>query len=172
MLGINLNNLKLNLLSFRSLVSRFSVRIFKFPRRNFSPACCAHVESVPPPSLAVAFHEWILAPFLCRMRRCAAGGSWTEIEIETEHDWKRRAASTESLSEKQRAVNASQQLRSGARRVRLSLRSQLGEVLPASLWNRLRSRSAAKKNRRTNLNLNFNSKKKQKIRTYPISGRQ
>lgn len=151
MLGINLNNLKLNLLSFCSLVSRFSVRIFKFPRRNFSPACCAHVESAPPPyclplpSLAVAFHEWILAPFLCRMRRCAAGGSWTEIEIETEHDWKRRAASTESLSEKQRAVNASQQLRSGARRVRLSLRSQLGAVLPASLWNRLRSRSAAKK---------------------------
>lgn len=81
MLGINLNNLKLNLLSFRSLVSRFSVRIFKFPRRNFSPACCAHVESAPPPSLAVAFHEWILAPFLCRMRRCAAGGSWTRLKL-------------------------------------------------------------------------------------------
>lgn len=82
MLGINLNNLKLNLLSFRSLVSRFSVRIFKFPRRNFSPACCAHVESAPPPyclplpSLAVAFMNEFWRPF------CAACAVALPVEVE------------------------------------------------------------------------------------------
>lgn len=137
MLGINLNNLKFNLPSFRSLpssFSRFSVRIFKFPRRNFSPACCAHVEAAPPPPPLGCCFLWMnFGALFLPHALCAAGWSWTSVEIETELDWNRRAASTESLSEKQRAVNARQQLRSGARRVRLSLRSQLGAILPASL---------------------------------------
>lgn len=86
MLGINLNNLKLNLLSFR--YASLSFRIFKFPRRNFSPACCAHVAflfPLPHPLSCCFIHEWNFGALFSRMRTARR----VEIEIETECDWTR-----------------------------------------------------------------------------------
>lgn len=152
MLGINLNNLKFNLPSFRSLpssFSRFSVRIFKFPRRNFSPACCAHVESAPPPyclpCLAVAFYEWILAPFFCRMR-CAQ-----PVEVERRLKLKLNSIETDAQHPlKVYQKSSAQWMRDNSCGLELvacacrSVPSSEQSSQPAS-QNRLRSRSAAKK---------------------------
>lgn len=88
MLGINLNNLKLNLLSFR--YASLSFRIFKFPRRNFSPACCAHVAflSPPAPPHQLLLHSWMefWRPFAPHAH-CTPGWNWNwnRLRLNAQH---------------------------------------------------------------------------------------